>query len=158
MTEAVFSWVAIASVAVIYGLGWNLSHPMVFWGRWAFRAALLVLLLGLTLPADAISFLVGFLSQFIPNLGQISNEPGASFGMHFLLFFLVATLLLSLRLDMSFPALLMGLIGLAFVTEGLQALIPGRSADWIDVATNLVGVALGLGVSGSVAWMRRGLG
>lgn len=157
MIATVLSWVVIASVAVIYGLGWNLSHPMVAWGRWAFRLALLALLLGLTLPADAIAAVVTFLSQFIPNLGEISDEPGASFGMHFLLFASVAGLLLSLRLDKPLLSLLGPLVALAFITEGLQALIPGRFADWADVGTNLIGVVLGLCIRGSVVWFRRGV-
>lgn len=155
MIAMVSSWVVIASVAVIYGLGWTLSGPMIFWGRWAFRGALLALLLGLTLPADVIAVVIEFLSRFIPNLGEISDEPGASFGMHFLLFLAVSTLLLSLRLDLALFPVLMGLIALAFLTEGLQALIPSRFADWVDVGTNSIGVALGLGARGLVAWARQ---
>lgn len=157
MMETVLSWVVIASVAIIYGLGWNLSHPMVAWGRWAFRLALLALLLGLTLPADAIAVVVLFLSQFIPGLGEITDEPGASFGMHFLLFLSVAGLLLSLRLDKPLMSLLGPLVALAFITEGLQVLIPGRFAGWADVGTNLIGVGLGLGIRGSLVWFRRGV-
>lgn len=152
MIGAISSWIVIASVAVIYGLGWTLSGPMVVWGRWAFRAALLALLLGLTLPAEAIALLVEFLSRFIPNLGEITDEPGASFGMHFLLFLSVAALLPSLRLDMGLSSLVIGLVALAFLTEGLQALIPSRSADWIDVGTNLIGVAFGLFARLVISW------
>lgn len=152
--SAISSWIVIASVAVIYGLGWTLSAPMVAWGRWAFRAALLALLLGLTLPAEAIAVIVQFLSRFMPNLGEITDEPGASFGMHFLLFLSVAALLPSLRLDMRLPSIVMGLVALAFLTEGLQALIPSRSADWMDVGTNLIGVVFGLFARLAVAWVQ----
>ena len=156
MIAMVLSWVVIASVAVIYGLGWTLSGPMVFWGRWAFRGALLALLLGLTLPADVIAIIIEFLSRLIPNLGEISDEPGASFGMHFLLFLAVSTLLLTLRLDLDLFPVLIGLVALAFLTEGLQLLIPSRFADWADVGTNAIGVALGLGARGLVLWAIRG--
>ena len=131
------------SVLAIYALGWWVSGPMVWWGRWAFRLVLLALLLGLTLPADIINLIIAFLSQFIPGLGEISDEPGASFGMHFLLFLSVATVLFVFRLDLPILPLVLSMIALAFVTEGLQVPIPDRYGDMADVGTNLVGVGLG---------------
>lgn len=139
----VYVWVSL-SVLCIYALGWWVSSAMVWWGRWAFRLALLALLLGLTLPADIINLIIAFLSQFIPGLGEISDEPGASFGMHFLLFLAVATALFVFRLDLAIPMLLGSLVALALVTEGLQIPIPDRYGDWADVGTNLVGVGMGL--------------
>jgi len=135
-------WV-VSSVCILYALGWWVSIGMVWWGRWVFRLALLALLLGLTLPAVWINEIVVFLSQFYPGLGEISDEPGASFGMHFLLFLAVATTLLVFRMDLPFASLLAALIALAFLTEGLQAPIADRFADWADVGTNLLGVGLG---------------
>lgn len=139
----VYVWVGL-SVLCVYALGWWVSSAMVWWGRWAFRGALLALLAGLTLPADIINLIIVFLSQFIPGLGEISDEPGASFGMHFLLFLSVAMGLFLFRLDLAIAPLLGSLIALALITEGLQVPIPDRYADWADVGTNLVGVGIGL--------------
>lgn len=140
---ALWVWGVGGSVLAIYAVGWWLSAPMVWIGRWLFRMALLALLVGLTLPADLIGQLVEWLGQFIPGLGEISDEPGASFGLHFLLFLAVASVLLVFRLDLPVWGLLLALVALATVTEGLQLAIPDRFGDWADVGTNLLGVGLG---------------
>lgn len=146
----------IFSVSLIYAIGWHLSRPMVIWGRWLFRFSLLALLSGLTLPADAIAYIVQVLAQVFPHLREVSNEPSASVGMHLILFLLVSALLPSLRLDLKTRFIVVALVTLALVTEFLQALIPGRFFDWRDVATNLVGVSVGLVVRGVAQYTRSG--
>ena len=143
---------ALVAVIMIYAVGWWLSQPMVAWGRWVFRLSLLALLAGLTLPAFVINDLVRALALLFPQLREISHEPSASVGMHFLLFLLISALLPFLRLDLKIPVVLAALIGLALATEFLQALIPGRFFDWRDVITNLAGVGLGLVTRLMASW------
>lgn len=143
-------WAAVTlAVVAIYAGGWWVSKPMVVWGRFGFRLALAALLAGLTLPAEAINAIIAVLSVLLPNLGEVSDQPGASFGMHFVLFAAVATGLLVFRHDAPQGVLVAALLGLAVVSELLQWPIPGRFADGWDVVTNAYGVALG----GLVRWV-----
>jgi len=142
-------WISVVgAVAAIYVGGWWVSQPMVAWGRWGFRLALAALLAGLTLPAEAVNAVVDVLSAVLPGLSDISDAPGASFGMHFVLFSSVAGALLVFRWDVKVSVLLAALMGLAVGTEGLQWPIPGRYADGWDVLTNGMGIALG----GVIRW------
>lgn len=149
-------WVGIGLVVIaVYAGGWWASQPMVAWGRWGFRVALALLLAGLTLPAEAINAIVAVLSVLLPSLGEVSDQPGASFGMHFVLFASVASTLLVFRWDIRLTTVLLALVALAVLTEGLQWPIPGRYADGWDVATNAVGIAVGVVIRWGV--MRAGL-
>ena len=142
--------VVLSVLAMILVWGWWVSRPMMGWGRWGFRLALVALLAGLTLPAGVINAIIEVLSVFMPGLGEISDQPGASFGMHFVLFATVASLLLVLRLDAPMGPLLIALVALGVVSELLQWPIPSRFADGADVATNWVGVGLGVLARGVV--------
>lgn len=154
-------WWIVMCGGVMYAAGWWVSSPMLWWLRWGFRLALLALLSGLLLPADVINSIIAVLSHLIPGLGEITDEPSASFGMHFILFLAVASLLLPGRLDLAVLPLLGALIVLAFITEAIQIPIPNRTGDWFDVGTNLLGVGVGWVIRWGVDLWRehpRGLG
>ncbi len=147
--------VAAAALAV-FAAGWWLSRPMAAFWRWLFRAVMLLLVTGLTLPPAAIDWLRDQLSMFVPLARDLSNSSGADFWAHLLLFTLVSGLLFWFRLDMAKARLAGLLIALAFVMEGLQLLVDGRFASWGDVGVNLLGVALGAGVSTLGRWRFQG--
>ena len=135
-------WLATLLSAGLFALGWWVSRPVGWLPRWAFRLAVLVMLLALVLPPAAIDWLRDALSALIPLAREASEVPGASYAVHFSLFVGVSGLLFWTRPDLGrwYPALAMA--GLAFITEGLQLLIDGRFASWSDVLVNLLGVSV----------------
>jgi len=50
------------------------------------------------------------------------------------------------------------LVGYAAITEALQAFIPYRQSDWLDLAENLAGLALGIAVYAVVSRLTPGEG
>lgn len=74
--------------------------------------------------------------------------PGGGRGAHFLLFTLLALLVLASRWPMGRRLLVGGLVLVAFAlgTELLQSLVPNRTVEVFDLAENLLGLAAGAGV------------
>lgn len=64
--------------------------------------------------------------------------------VHGLMFGLAAVLLALNRPDWSLPRCLAELALLAACSEVVQKLVPGRSAEWLDIRVDLVGMVLGL--------------
>lgn len=137
-------------IAGLFALAWWVSVPVLWWQRWSFRLAVLAMLAGLALPPAAIDWLRDLLSALLPLAREVSQTEGASVVMHFGLFGVVSVLLFISRVDLhrfSLPAMAV----LAVLMEGVQLLVEGRSADGIDVVTNLLGVACGWAVARLVA-------
>ncbi len=135
--------VLILALAVIAG-GWWVSRPMPLFWRWFFRLTLLAMVAGLMLPFAAIDWLRDALSLLLPLARDVTDVPGISLWVHYLLFALVSSLLLWHRRDLPLLWVVVTLSSLAFITEGIQLLIDGRFASWTDVLVNLCGVATGL--------------
>lgn len=71
------------------------------------------------------------------------------------------TWVIAVRFDFnrsSFPVLPVGGIGIAFsmLTEVLQIMVEGRTFDVYDVAADILGIAIGLAISGPIVrWVDR---
>ena len=138
----------VAAVGLgVFGLGWWLSRPMHGFWRWTYRAWMLAMVAGLTLPLAAIDWIRDRLSLLIPLAREVSSAPGINIWAHFLLFAVASGLLFWFRRDLSRWHLVAIMVGLAFLMEGLQLLINDRFASWLDVGVNLLGVAAGVGIS-----------
>jgi hypothetical protein len=74
--------------------------------------------------------------------------PGGGRGIHFLLFTLLALLVLASRWPVGRRLLAGGLLAFALGTELLQGLVPHRSVEMFDLAENLLGLSAGTG-----AWL-----
>ncbi len=129
-------------IIFLFALAWWVSVPARWWQRWSFRLAVVALLTGLALPQAVVAAIRDLVGLLLPLTREVSEAAAASVAMHFALFALVAGLLFFSRPDLhrvSLPVM----VGLAFVMEGLQLLVDGRSGEWGDVAVNLVGVGFG---------------
>jgi VanZ family protein len=111
--------------------------------RWLFRFAALVLLTGLSLPPSVIDRVRDLLSALLPVAREVSDAPGLSFLVHFALFLVVSALLFRFRDDLGWRLLLAVMVTMSFVMEGVQLLVDGRYASWVDAGVNLLGVAVG---------------
>jgi len=87
------------------------------------------------------------LSALPPSMGGQGGAAGHLLGYGILALFLR-------RWRGLWPAALLGW-GYGFLIEGLQWALPYRSAEWIDLAANAAGVAIGLAVDR--LWPRRQL-
>lgn len=126
----------------LFFLAWWVSAPAIWWQRWPFRLAVLAMLTGLALPLALVERIRDLVSALLPLAREVGDAAGASVAVHFGLFALVAGLLFFSRPDLHrFSLPVMGV--LAFVMEGLQLMVDGRSAEWTDVGINLLGVAAG---------------
>ena len=78
----------------------------------------------------------------------IVRAPGPPGGrmQHFLLFGLLAVLVLASRLRLRRGVLLGLLVGYALVTESLQWFVPHRTVELLDFTENLLGLAAGWGL------------
>lgn len=135
--------VCLAAVAVLVAGFW-VSRPIPVVWRYLFRLALLAMVAGLMLPASAIDWVRDMLSLLLPLAREVTDVPGVSYWVHFLLFVSVSGLLFWHRRDLPLPWLVATMASLAFITEGIQLLVDGRFASWGDVGVNLGGVAAGL--------------
>ncbi len=144
-------WLVALLSAGLFALGWWVSRPVPWLLRWLFRLAVLVMLLALVLPPGAIDWIRDALSVLMPLARQADEVPGASYIVHFSLFFGVSGLLFWPRPDLGrlYPVLAMA--AMAVITEGLQLLVDGRFASWGDVLANLIGG----GVAAAVVWTIR---
>ncbi|MFU8832877.1 MAG: hypothetical protein ACNA7J_12080 [Wenzhouxiangella sp.] len=145
--------VFLLALAVFAG-GWWVSRPMPIFWRWFFRLTLLAMVAGLMLPSVAIDWLRDALSLLLPLARDVTDVPGISIWVHYLLFSLVSGLLLWHRRDLPLLWVVVALASLAFITEGIQLLIDGRFAAWADVLVNLCGVATGLALRLVLSRMR----
>jgi hypothetical protein len=73
------------------------------------------------------------------------GPPGGR-GVHFLFFTLLALLAHASRWPMRLGVLAGVLVAYAFLTEGLQALIPHRTVELLDLVENLLGLAAGTAI------------
>ena len=73
------------------------------------------------------------------------GPPGGR-GAHFLFFTLLAFLAHVSRWPMRLRVLTGLLVAYAFLTEGLQALIPHRTVELLDLIENLLGLAAGTAI------------
>lgn len=72
--------------------------------------------------------------------------PPGNRGAHFLFFTLLALLAHASRWPMRFPVLTGLLVAYAFLTEGLQTLVPHRTVELLDLVENLLGLAAGTAI------------
>lgn len=137
-----FLWLVALLCGGLFALGWWVSRPVGWLGRWLFRASVLVMLLSLALPATGIDWIRDSLSVFLPAVHEASELPAVSYGVHFVLFAGVSGLLFWTRPDLGrrYPGGVM--VALAFALEGLQLIVDGRFAAWGDVVANLLGIAV----------------
>lgn len=132
-------------LCLIAGAGaWKLGRPTAAGWRWLFVGLVLLLMAGMTLPAN----LLGQLAEWFSGLWPWSQEPGqftrsSSPWVHLLLYALVSSWLWHWRSDLGWRRLWVGLGLLAVGTEAVQPLVDGRYASVDDVLMNLLGAALG---------------
>lgn len=69
------------------------------------------------------------------------STPFASFLMHLVIFFFLAAISFVGWVDMA-PRMVIFMIALAVVLEIVQILLPGRNFSTMDLAGNMIGVAL----------------
>jgi hypothetical protein len=87
-------------------------------------------------------------------VGLVHPQGGAITGLgehpdlqHFLAFVLLAVLAARARFELAFSTLITALLIYAVAGELVQAAIPGRTASLIDGLANVLGIAVGLGIS-----------
>jgi hypothetical protein len=76
---------------------------------------------------------------------RLPGPPGGR-GVHFLMFTLLALLVLASRWPIGRRLLVGGLVAFALGTELLQGLVPHRTVEMFDLAENVLGLAAGTSV------------
>ena len=69
-------------------------------------------------------------------------------------FFLTVMPLITVTTRRAATLCIAAVIALAFLSEGAQALVPGRAASFEDLAANLAGISLGLAGYFGIRWLR----
>lgn len=93
-----------------------------------------------------------------PSAGGTQMFPHADKWAHLLAFFALAGMLLALVERRHYRAVVVGLLGLGAAIEVAQHLMPyGRSAEWLDLAADGAGIALGAALSLAIrdSWLQR---
>jgi VanZ family protein len=125
--------------------------------RKLFFVALLLTLVALLTPGNEVLLFKQWVYSWLPlsrELSQVNLSGGADKWVHAGLFAVMG--FLAVR-GWQMPAhrawLLLGLVGLGFCTEWLQLYIPQRGADWADVVTDVLGVAMGATLALQRLWV-----
>ena len=87
-----------------------------------------------------------YLGHFESDVQQLVERNLADYIQHLLAFSLLAVFAWGARASTSRPSVLLLLTGLglyAILAELLQMWIPGRTCQWLDIACNLTGIAVG---------------
>lgn len=111
-----------------------ISNPRLFW---VFLLALLVFFVAMLLPSNSIPL-------------DHSNDK-----WHHSITFIVLTLLAHRCLRLAWVWQLLLLVLLALFSEAIQMLTPYRSSNWLDIAADFVGVAIGWGLAWLYSWFYR---
>ena len=116
-----------------------------------FYLALASTVLLLLLPGPQILQLKLWVVAWLPWMGALESSGGAQSDkwVHFGLFFILGALATRVWPVHSprWRGVLGGLLVLGAITEGLQALVPGRGADTLDFCADALGIALGAGAA-----------
>ena len=91
-----------------------------------------------------------YLSVFGDPIQELAERSLADYTRHFLVFSLLAILAWGARVSTGRPAtliLLASLLSYAILTEALQAFIPDRFFQWLDVFANTAGLVAGWGLA-----------
>lgn len=105
----------------------------------------------------ALVLLVTFLC-LRPSTGGEQLFPNADKWAHFLAFFALAGMLLALVERRYYASVCLGLLAFGGAIEIAQYLLPyGRSAEWLDLAADGLGILAGLILSWSIreSWLQR---
>lgn len=135
----------------LFALAWWVSRPAASVPRWLFRLAVLLALLALALPPEGVRLIREALTALIPLVREVSDVQGASYMVHFLVFGTVSGMLFWIRSDLGWLRPGLAMAALAVVMEGLQLLVAGRFASWLDVIANLSGLV----AAALVVWLIR---
>jgi VanZ family protein len=95
-----------------------------------------------------------YLGNFESGVQQLVERSLADYIQHLLAFSLLAVFAWGARTSTRRPSVLLLLAGLglyAILAELLQLWIPGRTYQWLDMACNLAGIALGWSLSALLA-------
>lgn len=131
------------------------------WRAAALVAALLVVLLAVTLSPDSLRWLRTELPWANFGLGWLELKSASLNAIHLVLFFVVGLVMACALLPRGrlwraglASLLLLGVIAVA--SEAVQLGIPGRTPRWLDVRDDLLGGAAGvlLGLCLRAAWRR----
>ncbi len=137
-------------IGLILGVLQHLARPMAQPLRVSLWATLASLLVGILAPPELLGAIKEFVAALLPFTPSITDGPDLNVYGHFTLFAALATLLLHGRPDLGWVKLVGLLAALAMVTELMQLLTDGRTADWIDTAVDLAGVGSAVLVVGFV--------
>ncbi len=134
------------------------TRPRGLWWKTLFVLALLVTLVLLLTPGDALLAVKVWVASWLPYAREIEQASWTDHGdkaVHFSLFTVLGAL--ASWIWGGTPRLawvLLGLAGLGMATEGLQHFIPGRGASLGDLTADWLGLALGWGLLGVLARKR----
>lgn len=109
--------------------------------------ALSLVMLFLSLPGTVLEAIQSGIAEIVGWQAELDNTSGLPTDklVHILLFAWLAWSLLLGWPDRRFYGRIAAfLLFIALLSEGVQLLVPGRSADWLDVAADIVGAGFGL--------------
>jgi len=109
--------------------------------------ALLLVMLFLSLPGNTLEAIQSGIAEILGWQSELDNTSGLPTDklVHMLLFaWLAWSLLLGWPQRRFYVRTAAFLLFIALLSEGIQLLVPGRSADWLDVAADIVGAGFGL--------------
>jgi hypothetical protein len=104
-------------------------------------------MLFLSLPGTALEVIQSGIAQILGWQAELDNTSGLPTDklVHILLFAWLAWSVLQGWPDRQFYGRIATfLLFIALLSEGVQLFVPGRSADWLDVAADIVGAGVGL--------------